>query len=373
VKLAAMSSAQIKGAERTLSVGTWAITAGSVLFSVLTVTPLVQRVTPPAWSWTAPILPMVVDAAVVIVVRLDATVSRLGGDGGAWPVVLRWLTGLFTVALNIGESALRGSAVGVAVHVVAPALLIVTAEAGLSYRRAIAKALDRIAGEQAEEAERQRVHEQSEREAREGRQREREQAEREERERERGIEERREREAREHTAQVERERREHEAKTLHDQREYESSQRRDAADRVERQQERERAEREAQQQLERQERERRERSARERGEREQAEREQREKAAREQLDRAARERRERQGVNTAAAAVNTSVQTPVNTAARPVVNSDRMPQEEARQLVVNTPGASVRTLAAATGWSIGWVSKVRSGEAGAEALEEAAA
>lgn len=79
-----MSPSQIRAAERTLSVGTWAITFGAVVFSVLTVTPLVERVTPDGWGWTAPILPIVVDAAVVIVVRLDSTVARLGGDSGRW-------------------------------------------------------------------------------------------------------------------------------------------------------------------------------------------------------------------------------------------------------------------------------------------------
>src|SRR5687768_18569212 len=83
--LAALNPTQLRSIERTLSAGTWTITAGAVLFSVLTVTPLVQRVTPEPWDWTAPILPIVVDAAVVIVIRLDATVSRLGEKGGRWP------------------------------------------------------------------------------------------------------------------------------------------------------------------------------------------------------------------------------------------------------------------------------------------------
>jgi hypothetical protein len=40
----------------------------------------------------------VVDAAVVIVVKLDDVLARLGGHGGRWPVVLRWMTGLMTLA-----------------------------------------------------------------------------------------------------------------------------------------------------------------------------------------------------------------------------------------------------------------------------------
>ncbi|MFB4320709.1 hypothetical protein [Actinomadura sp. 21ATH] len=341
MKLATWTPKQIAAAERTLSAGTWAITAGAILFSVLTVTPLVERVTPDEWDWTAPILPLVVDAAVVIVIRLDSTVSRLGGEAGAWPVVLRWLTGAFTVALNIGDSALKGEAVGVAVHAVAPALLIVTAEAGLAYRRAIAKALDRIERERAEEEERQRVHERAEREARERAQREREQREREDRERELERAERLERERREHEAKLEREARAYEAERAREQREFEAEQRREEAARIEREQERQRAEQE-----------RREHLAAQQREREQAEREQREREAREQ---AARERRERQRVNATANGRGRSVNAPATTA----VNGDRMPEEEARTLVLNTPTASVRQLAEMTGWSVGWVSKTR--------------
>ncbi|MGC3005123.1 DUF2637 domain-containing protein, partial [Streptomyces sp. G35A] len=119
---------QIDAAERTLRL-VWVIVAGAVLYSVLTVTPLVQRVTPDEWDWTAPILPLVVDAAVIIVVRVGAIVARLDGDAGAWPLALRWLTGGMTLALNIGDSMLSGDWVGVGVHSVAPILLIVTAEA----------------------------------------------------------------------------------------------------------------------------------------------------------------------------------------------------------------------------------------------------
>ncbi len=359
MKFAPLSQRQIMAAERTLNVGTWGITAGAVLFSVLTVTPLVERVTPVGWDWTAPILPIVVDTAVVIVIRLDSAVSRLGGNGGAWPVVLRWLTGLFTVALNIGDSAWNKDLPGVAVHAVAPLLLIVTAEAGLAYRRAIAKALDRIAREQEAEAERRRVHERREREAREQQQREREQRERLERECQQERAERLEREAREHAAKLERDQREHEARMAHEQREFEAEQRRDEAARIERDQERERQERQEREQRERVERERREREERERQERERLERERLERQARERAEAAARERRERQAVNTGRDGVNTRKAALVNTPAKALTAGPRLSEGDARTLIVNTPGASVRDLADQTGWSIGWVSKVR--------------
>ncbi|MGW6567800.1 DUF2637 domain-containing protein, partial [Streptomyces sp. NPDC054975] len=80
-----MNSVQIRSAERALSVGTWLIVGGAMLYSILTVTPLMAAHTPDKWDWTASILPLVVDAAVVIVVRLDAVLARLGGNGGRWP------------------------------------------------------------------------------------------------------------------------------------------------------------------------------------------------------------------------------------------------------------------------------------------------
>ncbi|WP_326598081.1 hypothetical protein [Streptomyces sp. NBC_01803] len=228
----------VRSAERALNVGTWLIVCGAMLYSVLTVTPLMLEHTPSGWELTAPILPIVVDAAVVIVVRLDAVLARLGGRGGAWPILLRWMTGLMTLGLNTADSALKGDPVGVAVHAVAPLLLIVTAETSLAYRRAIAKALARIDAEQREEKERER----RERAARE-------QAAQREREREQAAVERREREAREHAreerehaARIEgeradreerqrREEREHQARMEHQRLEHAASLRKEEADR----------------------------------------------------------------------------------------------------------------------------------------------
>ncbi|MER5726671.1 DUF2637 domain-containing protein, partial [Streptomyces sp. NPDC002418] len=205
-RLETLTPAQIQSAERVLSAGTWAITGGAILFSVLTVTPLVERVTPAEWDWTAPILPFVVDAAVVIVVRLDAAVDRLRTTAGRWPAVLRWLTGLMTLLLNVGDSALKGDGVGVAVHAVAPLLLIVTAEAARSYRAAIGRALEEIERSRAEQA----AADKAERETREARQRAereaREARERADRESALARRESAEREARETAERLERER-----------------------------------------------------------------------------------------------------------------------------------------------------------------------
>ncbi|MEU1104900.1 DUF2637 domain-containing protein [Streptomyces tibetensis] len=315
-----LTPAQLESVEKTLARGTWAITAGAVLFSVLTVTPLVERVTPDQWAWTAPILPLVVDAAVVIVVRLDATVARLGGDSGPWPAVLRWMTGLMTLLLNIGDSALKGDLVGVAVHSVAPLLLIVTAEAGLAYRRAIGRAQERI--------ERSRAAEQAEREQREREKREhaeqsaREHAE--QLERERAEREAAERAAeREHAARMERERLDREAEMRREQREYE-----------------ERVRREDQQRAD----------ALRREQQEQAERSQRERQALAPAPAVVDAASKQAAMNTPSAAVNGSVNEPdVFT---------KMPEAEARSYIrsFREGQRSVRQLAEDTGWSVGWVS-----------------
>ncbi|MBQ0847461.1 DUF2637 domain-containing protein [Streptomyces sp. BH-SS-21] len=323
-----LSPQQIQSAERTLAAGTWTITAGAVLFSVLTVTPLVEEVTPAEWAWTAPILPLVVDAAVVIVVRLDAVVARLGGDSGRWPAVLRWMTGLMTLLLNVGNSALKGDQVGVAVHAVAPLLLIVTAEAGLAYRRAINTALERIERSRAAEAA------------------EREQQVRADREHERQTREQREHAAREHAERLERERADREAS--------ERSAEREHAERLER----ERLDREAD--MRREQREHDNQVRRETQQREDAlRREQQERAERSRLvppvretaGHPVREAGTAESVNTADAAVNTAVNSGSQT-------FTKMPESDARSYLrsFREGERTVRQLSEDTGWSIGWVS-----------------
>ncbi|MFB7663963.1 DUF2637 domain-containing protein [Kitasatospora sp. NPDC056138] len=302
-----MSQEQIRSAERALAVGTWTITLGAVLYSVLTVTPLMSGHTPQGWEWTAPILPLVVDAAVVIVIRMDSTLARLGGDGGQWPVVLRWMTGAMTVLLNVGLSALNRDAVGVSVHAVAPLLLIVTAETSLAYRRAIATALaTRAARERDERAERDRRAD------------ERRQQERADRLAEFERAEQRERERREHDERMAREQREHEQRMAREERDEQA--RREAAERDERQRRQDA-----------------ERADRERREREVSERERRE---REREQDAGREiERLRQELLTA-----------------PAVD-ERLPEDKARLKIQTCVVASIpqRRAAELTGWSAGWV------------------
>ncbi|WP_042420434.1 hypothetical protein [Streptacidiphilus anmyonensis] len=314
-----MNAVQVRSAERALSAGTWLIVAGAMLYSILTVTPLAAAHTPGRWAWTAPILPLVVDAAVVIVVRLDAVVARLGGNGGRWPIALRWMTGCMTLALNVADSALRNDLVGVAVHAVAPLLLIVTAETGLAYRRAITAAVLAL-----------EVKQQAEREARERAAIER-----------RDDAARRAREEREHAAALAREQREHEARMAREQAEREAARQREEREREEAREQSERAERERrEQERERREkeRERRDREAAERAEREQRERAERERRAEaEREERAARER---------AALLSAGPAT------------EKLPEDDARAIVAaaRAEGLSVRTAAELCGWSVGWVS-----------------
>ncbi|MGW0074362.1 DUF2637 domain-containing protein [Streptomyces cellulosae] len=314
-----MNSVQTRSAERALSGGTWLIVCGAMLYSILTVTPLMAEHTAEEWDWTAPILPLVVDAAVVIVVKLDDVLARLGGHGGKWPVVLRWMTGLMTLALNTADSALKKDLVGVAVHSVAPLLLIVTAETSLAYRRALAAAVAAL--EEKERAERER----REQVARERAERAQAQA----------------REEREHAAQLERERREHEAALA-----------REAAEREERRWREEQERQAAREAAERAERERREREREQRErERERAEREAAERREREAAERAERERREQREREEQAEHERAAL-----LARGPAAG--KLPEAEARAIVAAafTAGLSVRQAAELCGWSVGWVS-----------------
>nr|WSX52047.1 DUF2637 domain-containing protein [Streptomyces sp. NBC_00974] len=325
-----MNDVHLRSAERALAVGTWLIVGGAMLYSVLTVTPLMAAHTAPEWQWTAPILPLVVDAAVVIVVRLDSVLARLGGHGGAWPVALRWMTGAMTLALNIGASALAGDLVGVAIHSVAPLLLIVTAEAGLAYRRAITAAVRALEAEQ-------RAAAQARTKAAEDREETR---------------ERRVRERRDHEAALTREQREHEARLVREEGERQDRIRReeqaraDAAVTAEREA-RERREREREQaQAEREQAERRAAQQRELEARHKAERERRERA--EQAERERLEQiREQERIERERAAL---------LAAGPPAEKLKEGQALATVRAAFDAGLPVRVAAELTGWSVGWAS-----------------
>ncbi|MFG2293113.1 DUF2637 domain-containing protein [Streptomyces sp. NPDC048603] len=321
-----MNGVHLRSSERALSVGTWLIVGGAMLYSVLTVTPLMAAHTSDPWDWTAPILPIVVDAAVVIVVRLDSVLARLGGHAGGWPVTLRWMTGAMTLLLNIGSSALVGDLVGVAVHAVAPLLLIVTAEAGLAYRRALTAAVRALEDEQrAERLAREKAAEDRE-EARQQRVRER----------------------REHEAALAREQREHEARLIREEADRQDRIRREELERAEAavNAEREAREHREQQQLERERAERQAAQQRELEARQAEEHERRERA--EQAERERREQiREQERLDRERAAL---------LSAGPP--AEKLSEADARALVKTAfeAGLPVRVAAELTGWSVGWAS-----------------
>ncbi|WP_428953318.1 DUF2637 domain-containing protein [Streptomyces sp. cg35] len=333
-----MNSVQTRSAERALSGGTWSIVCGAMLYSILTVTPLMADHTAPQWAWTAPILPLVVDAAVVIVVKLDDVLARLGGNGGRWPLALRWMTGLMTLALNTADSALRKDLVGVAVHSVAPLLLIVTAETSLAYRRALAAAQTALAAEA--KAERERAERKAEERA----------------ERARAAA----REEREHAAKLAREQRDHEAWLVREQ--------------AEREERRAREEREAKERAQAAEREIRERREREREQREHE---------RAELERQARERAEADARERAAAEERERRERGERLTRERAALLDRGPAEaklgedDARRTVAAAfeTGLSVRQAAELCGWSVGWVSsryaELRGPDAGGLAIASA--
>ncbi|PVC78852.1 DUF2637 domain-containing protein, partial [Streptomyces sp. CS090A] len=348
------TQAQVDAAEKVLKLS-WVIVFGVILFSVFTVTPLVERSTPAGWEWSAPILPLVVDVAVVISIRVDAIVARLGGSTSGWPVALRVLTGGASVALNIGHSALKGDLVGVGVHMAAPVVLIVVAEASLKWRREIAAAADRIERERADERERQR-REQREREERSRAERDaarQAQADREKAARQAEADERRaaaeERaQEREHAARIERENREHAARLADAERKGE----------LEREAMRLKAEADA----------RREKAAADERERQQRE---RERKAKDAAQKAAQDRRAPEPVRPALAPVSAAVSTPrptvsatVSTPAHETAHdttapAEKLPEADARRAVAEgvSAGRSQREIATLTGWSTGWVAK----------------
>lgn len=356
---------QIDQAESILRL-VWLIVFGAVAFSVLTVTPLVQRVTPDAWDWTAWLLPVVVDAAVVIVVRVDAIVARLDGRPGGWPAFLRWLTGGMTLLLNIGDSMLKGDWVGVGVHAVAPVLLIVTAEAALGWRRAITQAVARIERERAEERERQQ-RERKEREDRSRADRDAHAAaERAERERRDKLAADQAREAREHEARLATEAREHEARM-----EQEKADRQAAREQAAR----EEAARERQEERDREDLLRREQEAR-------AERDRKDREAAQATERArkaAEARRTAAPVSAAAStprpAVSATVSTPAPEAAHDAPAKKKLPEDEALTVLTEAlrDGRSQRQIATLTGWSSGWVAKQCQALTSEKTAEEVAA
>jgi hypothetical protein len=129
----------IKRTRRVLVGGRWFLIIGLVFYSAMTTTPFVQSHS--AWNYTGWVLGLVVDAAFIMALSAESTLAKYGVTGlGKWPGAFRWVTGLASVFLNVWMSVSAHDWVGVAVHLIAPALVMLLAEVGPVYMAALAKA-----------------------------------------------------------------------------------------------------------------------------------------------------------------------------------------------------------------------------------------
>lgn len=120
-----------------ISGSTWTIALVVIIFSAITATGFVADHQTPLWA--APMIGLAVDAAFVMSLNADSFLSRYAlPDPGMWPRLLRSFTGACSIGLNDGLAIAAGDYVGVAIHSIAPALLLLLAEAAPAYRRAFA-------------------------------------------------------------------------------------------------------------------------------------------------------------------------------------------------------------------------------------------
>lgn len=112
----------------------WLIVAGAVFYSAMTSTPLVSAHS--QWAWSGWVLGLLTDAAFVLALSADATLSKHGFSAGRWPVSFRWITGAASLFLNTWDSVQHRDWVGVAIHSISPAILVCAAEVAPIYRRA---------------------------------------------------------------------------------------------------------------------------------------------------------------------------------------------------------------------------------------------
>lgn len=129
----------IRNARWTLTGGRWFLIIGLVFYSAMTTTPFVSRHS--EWEWSGWVLGLIVDVAFIMALSAESTLARHGVTSlGRWPVAFRWTTGLASTFLNVWLSIERRDWVGVVVHVIAPALVMLLAEVGPVYMAALADA-----------------------------------------------------------------------------------------------------------------------------------------------------------------------------------------------------------------------------------------
>ncbi|WP_107090792.1 sigma factor-like helix-turn-helix DNA-binding protein [Streptomyces sp. NRRL WC-3618] len=122
----------IRRTRKTVNAMVWVIVTGAVFYSLMTTTPLVAAHS--EWKWSGWALGVLTDAAFILSISADATLSRHGVKGGRWPTAFRWATGLASLFLNTWSSVDTGDWVGVAIHSISPAVLICAAEVSPHYR-----------------------------------------------------------------------------------------------------------------------------------------------------------------------------------------------------------------------------------------------
>lgn len=133
-----MDAKTITRTRRVLTGGRWFLIIGLVFYSAMTTTPFVARHS--AWSWSGWVLGLIVDVAFIMALSAESTLAKYGVTGlGGWPVAFRWVTGAASVFLNVWLSVAAHDWVGVAVHVIAPALVMLLAEVGPRYMAALAE------------------------------------------------------------------------------------------------------------------------------------------------------------------------------------------------------------------------------------------
>ncbi|QBZ73420.1 hypothetical protein SEA_HEATHER_50 [Streptomyces phage Heather] len=129
----------IRRTRRVLTGGRWFLITGLVFYSLMTTTPFVSAHS--EWEWSGFVLGLIVDAAFIMALSAESTLARHGVTKlGKWPVTFRWTTGLSSVFLNVWLSVAEKDGVGVAVHLIAPALVMLLAEVGPVYMAALADA-----------------------------------------------------------------------------------------------------------------------------------------------------------------------------------------------------------------------------------------
>ncbi|CAA07149.1 gp25 [Lomovskayavirus C31] len=134
-----MGTKAIVRTRRVLTGGRWFLILGLVFYSLMTTTPFVSAHS--EWAWSGWVLGLIVDAAFIMALSAEGTLAKYGVTKlGAWPVAFRWITGLSSVFLNVWLSVSAHDWVGVAVHLIAPALVMLLAEVGPVYMKALADA-----------------------------------------------------------------------------------------------------------------------------------------------------------------------------------------------------------------------------------------